>query len=71
MFSVRLNQLLDERNISAYRLAKDTEIPERLVGYWKKGEKLPGLEKLIVIADYFNVSIDYLAGRTDKPEVNE
>jgi transcriptional regulator with XRE-family HTH domain len=35
-----------------------------------KGAK-PTLEKIEKIADYFDVSIDYLAGRTDVPEINK
>ncbi len=36
---------------------------------WRKGGN-PSTEVLIKLADYFDVSVDYLLGRTDKPEVN-
>ena len=37
---------------------------------WKQGRQRPGLDALICVADFFNVSIDYLVGRTSKMEVN-
>jgi len=35
------------------------------------GKKEPTMSKLVALADFFNVSIDYLVGRTDNPEVNK
>ena len=35
------------------------------------GERNPAFDQLITLADYFDVSIDYLVGRTDKPEINK
>lgn len=68
-FHSRFMALLNERGITAYRLAKETGISERLVGYWKEGGKTPSLENLIKLADYFGISIDYLVGRTNIPDV--
>jgi len=62
--------LLQKNNISAYKLSADTGISEGLISDWKKKGKVPASGNLIKIADYFDVSIDYLVGRTDKPEVN-
>lgn len=67
MFPDRLNALLDERNVNAAKLSKEAEITERLIGYWRKGEKQPTMDNLIKLADYFNVSIDYLVGRSNDP----
>lgn len=62
-----LTTLLENQNISAYKFSKDTGISDRLVGYWKKGDKLPSAENLIIIANYFSISVDYLLGRTENP----
>ena len=70
-FPTRLNELISQREISAYRLSKDTGITERLIGYWRQGEKQPTKDNLIKLADYFDVSVDYLLGRTDNPAVNK
>lgn len=64
-FSQKLCFLMDSQKISAYKMSKDTGISDRLIGYWRKGEKLPNAENLIIIANYFNTPIDELLGRTD------
>ena len=66
-----LSNLMEMRGISAYKISKDTGISDRLIGYWKSGERSPTKDNLIKLADYFDVSVDYLLGRTDKPEVNK
>ncbi len=70
-----LTKLMSEHNLSAYKLSKETGISDRLIGYWKSGDKLPGAENLIALANYFGISIDYLLGRTEEQlaiiQVNE
>ena len=58
--SQMLDKLMTEKDISAYKISKSTGISDRLIGYWRKGEKLPGAENLLTIANYFDVSVDYL-----------
>ena len=58
--SQMLDNLMSDRGISAYKISKDTGISDRLIGYWRNGEKLPGAENLLTIANYFNISVDYL-----------
>lgn len=70
MFADIFNQLLQTRCISAYKLSRDTGITQGMISYWKCGERLPSAENLIRLADYFDCSVDYLLGRTDKREVN-
>lgn len=65
-------EILEGKGISAYRIARDTGISESLFSKWRKN---PTSEitssNLALIADYLNCSVDYLLGRTDKPEVNK
>jgi repressor LexA len=61
----RLEILLKENNMTAYRLAKDTQINTATFSEWKKGTYTPKADKLQKIADYFNVSLDWLLGNTD------
>lgn len=63
-FSERLNQLLRERGISAYRLAKDIGVSGQTVSNWKNGS-IPSADQVITVADYFNVSTDYLLKDSD------
>lgn len=64
--------IMKERNISAYRLAKETGISESLFSKWEKSptSKISSIN-LVKISDYLGCSIDYLLGRTDNPEVNQ
>lgn len=59
-FAQTLNSLMENRGITAYKMGKATKISDRLIGYWKSGDKLPNAENLIIIAKYFGTSIDYL-----------
>lgn len=68
MFKDVFVQILQTRNISAYKLSKDTGVTQGMISYWKSGERMPSAENIITLADYFNVSADYLLGRTDIPE---
>ena len=48
-----------------------TGIEQALISKFENGERVPPTETLITLADFYNVSIDYLLGRTDNPEVNK
>ena len=61
----RYEKLLKERNITNYRVHKDTGIAQTTLSDWKNGKITPGTDTLIKIALYFDVSIDWLLGQTD------
>ena len=60
-------QLLQERNVSAYAVAKATGISQSTLADWRKGRCIPKADKLIKIANYFGVSVPYLLGEEKKP----
>ncbi len=63
--------VLAAKDISAYRIAKETGISESLFSKWKKKPTSEiASSSLARIADYLDCSVDYLLGRTDNPEVN-
>ncbi len=64
-FYENLTALLKENRITMYRLAKDLKFSQQTVSNWYYGISEPKLSQLIKLADYFEVSIDYLAGRKD------
>ena len=69
--SQRILQLIAESGYTEYRVSKDTGISNSLFGKWKaRPTSKISSEKLVLIADYLNCSIDYLVGRTDRPEIN-
>lgn len=53
---------MTQKQISAYRLSKETGISTGLLSQWKKRSQSPSAEKLQIVADYFDVSIDSLLG---------
>lgn len=55
-------QLLLKNNISSYRVSKDTGIAQSVFSSWKNGISTPKQDKLKIVADYFNVTVDYLMG---------
>lgn len=71
MFNDIFVEILQTKKLTAYRVAKETNISQGLMNEYKNGIKVPTIENLIKIADYLDVSIDYLVGRTDNPEVNK
>ena len=70
MFYDIFSKLCDEKGIRATPLLKKLKIATGSVSNWKNGSK-PDTDKLIKIADYFNVSIDYLLGREKAPDKTE
>lgn len=51
--------LLDKTNKTAYQVAKDTGISTATLSNWKKGNYIPKVDKLKILANYFGVSIEY------------
>lgn len=56
----KMDALLVKTNKTMYRVSKDTGIAQSILSEWKSGRiKTLGADKLKVLADYFNVSIEY------------
>lgn len=69
MFSTVFVELLQSKKVSAYQLSKDTGIPQSLLSNYRSGKKKPTIENLKKIANYFNVTVEYLIG--EENEKNE
>ena len=65
-----MRQLRKSRGYTQVSLQMKTGIEQSLLSKYETGERIPPPETLIKLADLYDVSIDYLLGRTDKPEVN-
>lgn len=61
----RIIALIEERGITASRMLLDLGLSRSAVTEWEKGKAKPSAESIIKIADYFNVSSDYLLGRSE------
>lgn len=62
---MRLKQLRREKGISQLKLAMDLAMNQNSISRYETGERECDYATLILFADYFDVSIDYLLGRTD------
>ncbi len=71
MYVVKTNirKLRKERGLTQIALQMATGIDQALLSKFETGERLPTTDALIVLADYFNVSIDYLLCRTENPNL--
>ena len=67
---MRLKEIRKSKGISQLKLAIDLNTNQNTISRYETGDREPGINELIQIADYFNVSIDYLLERTDDPEIN-
>lgn len=67
---MRLKQLRQKRGISQLKLAMDLGMNQNSISRYESGEREADYQTLIRLADYFNVSIDYLLERTENPVIN-
>lgn len=64
---VRLRQLRKERGISQLKLAMDLDMNQNSISRYETGAHEADYDTLIKLANYFDVSIDYLLEQTDNP----
>lgn len=65
---MRLREIRKAKGISQLKLAMDLNTSQNTISRYETGEREPGIKELIRLANYFNVSVDYLIGRTDEPK---
>ena len=68
---IRLKDLRNSRGISQVKLAMDLNVNQNSISRYESGLREPDYNTLINIADYFNVSIDYLLYRTENANINK
>lgn len=65
-FHLRLRELRNSRKLSQQELANYLQISKSSINMYERGEREPGLDTLEAIADFFNVDMDYLSGKTSE-----
>lgn len=53
----KIEVLMEKKGVTAYRLAKETGIPQSSISDWKRGRCEPNVKKLKILAKYFDVDI--------------
>jgi len=56
----RFAELMAQRGVSAYRVAKETGVSQSMLSNWRTGRSIPKTESLMKIAEYFGVTVEYL-----------
>lgn len=69
-FNIRLRELRKSKALSQQKLADIVGMSKSTINMYERGEREPGLEMLESFADFFNVDLDYLLGKTDVPRNN-
>lgn len=64
----KIKQLCKSKNITVKTLLDDCNIGRGFIYNLEKRQQIPLADKLEIIADYLDVSVDYLLGRTDEPQ---
>lgn len=62
-FPDRLRELREEHHLKRTTLGELCGIGKNAIGQYERQEKVPSLKTLLILADYFQVSLDYLVGR--------
>jgi len=65
-FPERLKALRQEKNITQRAIANHLNITDTAYGFYEQGKNYPNMDILIKLADFFEVSLDYLVGRSEK-----
>ena len=66
-----LRTLRKSKGYTQIALQMKTGIEQALLSKFESGERTPPTETLVRLADFYNVSIDYILCRTDKPEITK
>ena len=66
----RLKEMRKSRGYTQVSLQMQTGIEQALLSKFENGERVPPTETLLRLAEFYNVSIEYMLCRTDKPEIN-
>lgn len=64
-FKERLKELRAECNLTQSALGKIVHTSKMGISHWESGHSEPSIAQLILLADYFDVSLDYLLGKED------
>lgn len=61
----RIKELRTEKGIGQNKLAEDLDLSNASISFWENGLQEPSASALFKLAQYFNVSLDFLLGLTD------
>ena len=66
-FGERLKELRQEQKVSQQELGNMVSSSKMAISHWESGHSEPSIAQLIILADFFGVTVDYLIGKTEMP----
>jgi len=70
-FGQKLKDLRKEKKLTQEQLGKKVGVSDRTIGYYETDERFPPKDVLENIANYFNLTIDYLVGRVEEKTLRQ
>ncbi|MBI4858330.1 MAG: helix-turn-helix transcriptional regulator [Acetobacterium woodii] len=70
VFKDRLSELMEERDINQRELADEIGISKQTISFYVNGKRLPDIDNFNLICEHFNVSADYMLGKTKSKSIN-
>ena len=67
----RLKELRKQRHLTQVRLSIELNMSQNTISRYESEQREADYKTLIMFADFFNVSLDYLLGRTNNPKINK
>ena len=64
-FRIRLKELRTERGLTQKKLAERLDTTDDCIFFWEKGRSEPSIDEILKLAAFFDVTADYLLGRTE------
>ena len=68
MFATRLKELRLEQDLTQAELASRLKVKPSVLGMWEQNRRMPEVKTIVLIADYFGVTVDYILDRTNIKE---
>lgn len=68
---MRIKDLREDSDLTQAQIAKELMCDQSLYSKYERGEREIPLRLLMILSEYYNVSLDYLVGRTNKKEINK
>ncbi len=65
VFSKNLKELRLEKKLTQKQLAQKLNVTEDSIGYWERGKSEPSISQIIQLSDIFEVTTDFLLGKTE------
>lgn len=66
----KIRELREDHDLTQIQVYSALNIPKNTYIRYETGEVIPPFNIMIRIADFYNVSLDYLAGRSDSPKID-